>query len=105
MARYPDASPIATLPPGVPEENIVGTLDNPWRVSITQDYVALAKSMGEDARFTLLPGANHFEVVDPCGPAWPAIARAVLSLLGEEADRNDLRIPGSRACPKSRYRN
>jgi len=103
MSRYDDASPIETLPHGVPEIHIVGTRDNPWRIAITRDYVSLAKSMGEQAEIVLLDGANHFDVVDPCGPAWPPIARAVLSLLGERVHNRDLRIPGSRACPRERY--
>lgn len=103
VARYDDGSPKATLPHGVPEAHIVGTRDNDWRIAITQDYVALANSMGERATFTLLDGANHFDVVDPCGPAWPAIASAALSLLGEVVHTNDVKIPGSRSCPAERY--
>jgi acetyl esterase/lipase len=104
MARYDDASPIETLPHGMPEIHIVGTRDNPWRIAITQDYAALARSMGEQVEVVLLDGANHFDVVDPCGPAWSAIARAVLSLLEERVDKRDIRIPGSRACPSERYK-
>jgi acetyl esterase/lipase len=103
-ALYDDASPIETLPHGVPEVHIVGTRDNPWRIAITQDYVALAQSMGENAQIVLLDGANHFDVVDSCGPAWPPIAAAVLTLLGEKATPGAVRLPGSRACPKERYR-
>lgn len=99
LGRFDDASPIATLPHGTREIHIVGTLDNPWRIAITQDYASLARSMGERVEVVLLDGANHFDVVDPCGPAWPAIARAVLSLLGERVHQRDTRIPGGRACP------
>jgi acetyl esterase/lipase len=102
IARYDDASPIATLPHGMPEIHIVGTLDNPWRIAINQDYASLARSMGEQVEVVLLDGANHFDVVDPCGPAWPAIARAVLSLLGERVNGHDIRSAGSRACPGER---
>lgn len=100
--RYDDASPKATLPHGSPEVHIVGSLDNDWRIATTQDYVALANSMGDDAEVKLLNGANHFDVVDPCGPAWPTIARSVLSLAGERSSDRDVRVPGSRACPKDR---
>lgn len=94
--RYDDASPKALLPHGVPQSHIVGTLDNAWRIAITIGYGDFATSIGEDVEVTILEGANHFDVVDPCGPAWPTIGRAVLALLGEDSK---VRTPGSRACP------
>jgi acetyl esterase/lipase len=84
MALYPTTSPYHMLPTGVPTSHIVGTLDNPWRQDITFAYKARAESLGDNARVFNPVGANHFDVVDPCGPAWPTIVSEVLLMLGEK---------------------
>lgn len=98
---YPTTSPIAMLPTGVPTSHIVGTLDNPWRVAITYDYQAQATLLGDPIPRVFNPvGANHFDVVDPCGPAWPTIVNEELLMLGEKPLKHkDLEY--SEFCPVS----
>ena len=99
MPLYYETSPFNMLPTGVPTSHIVGTLDNPWRVAITQNYVDSAKSLGDSGRINIPVGANHFDVVDPCGPAWPTIVTEVLLAIGEKAPNRNLNQ--SKFCPVS----
>ncbi len=84
-ALYPTTSPIAMLPTGVPTSHIVGTSDNPWRQAITYHFRDAATLAGDPTPRVFNPvGANHFDVVDPCGPAWPRIVTEILLMLGEK---------------------
>ncbi|MCL1925746.1 MAG: alpha/beta hydrolase [Syntrophorhabdaceae bacterium] len=99
ISLYPETSPYHMLPTGVPTSHIVGTSDNPWRVAITEEYVEYAKSLGDWGRIAIPVGANHFDVVDPCGPAWPTIVTEVLLALGEKPPNGNLNQ--SKFCPVS----
>ena len=96
---YPATSPYHMLGTGVgvPTSHIVGTLDNPWRVAITRSYVDNAILLGDPAHINVPVGANHFDVVDPCGPAWPTIVTEVFWALGETPPGRDLNY--SKFCP------
>jgi len=102
--RYPDGSPVVLLPSGVPQIMIDGTLDNAWRVAINQSYVKTAVALGENMKFILLDGANHFDLVDACGPAWRPVIQAALELAGESG-KGRIRTPGDPACPGARDRD
>jgi len=96
---YPNTSPFHMLPTGVPTSHIIGTLDNPWRIDITEQYVDEAITLGTEARINMLDGANHFDVIDPCGPAWPTIVRELFWTLGEQAPSGNLNK--SKFCPQN----
>jgi len=97
MDLYDEASPKHMLPTGVPTSHIVGTFDNPWRQMITEEFVELAEALGDEAIMFNPEGANHFDVVDPCGPAWPIIVSEALRLLGEKVPPQ--KINTSPFCP------
>lgn len=82
-ARYATASPRHLLPLGVPQEVIVGSEDGEHLREIADAYVDAATDAGDDVRFTRLEGANHFDVIDPDGPAWPLVRDRVRSLVAE----------------------
>ncbi len=79
--RLHDGSPAEMLPLGVPQILITGSLD--WLVppALGEEYVALAKQSGDDAKMTTVEGAGHFEVIAPGTAAWPTVEKAVLSLV------------------------
>jgi acetyl esterase/lipase len=85
--RLAETDPAKLLPLGVPQVIIVGAADSAWRVAMTRQYAKTADEAGDKVELAVAGGANHFDVVDADGPAFPAIAAAVLSLAGEPPDR------------------
>lgn len=79
--RYAAASPAALLPLGVRQILLHGTADEDVPYAISRDYVAAAQAAGDDAELVTLPGAGHFEVIDPRSAEWPQVERAVLRLV------------------------
>lgn len=80
--RYAFASPAELLPLGVPQRHIVGAGDPIVPLDYVEALAARARAAGDDATVTALPGAGHFEVVVPVGPAWDALLAALRELLG-----------------------
>lgn len=79
--RYATASPIELLPLGVPQVLIHGTDDANVPHKISDHYVKVAIERGDDARLITLPGAGHFEVVDPDSAEWAQVVGAVTELM------------------------
>jgi hypothetical protein len=48
---------------------------------VADDYVARAKAAGGDVTEQIVPGADHFAVIDPTTPAFKAVQAAVATLL------------------------
>ncbi|MFL5734797.1 MAG: alpha/beta hydrolase family protein [Chloroflexia bacterium] len=80
-ARYAAASPIELRPLGVPQTLIHGTEDDivPYEISVR--YHAAAQSTSDAVHLIPLPGAGHFEPIDPRSKEWPTVESAVRSLL------------------------
>jgi acetyl esterase/lipase len=70
---YADTSPSELLPLGVPQVVISGPLDAIVPNRFGAAYAAAAVRAGDPARHLDLPGAGHFELIDPTSAAWPAI--------------------------------
>jgi acetyl esterase/lipase len=66
--RYRVASPAALAPLGVPQLLVHGEDDDIVPLSQSRDYAAL----DPDAEVLTLPGADHFDVIDPGHQAWEA---------------------------------
>lgn len=79
--RYAVASPAALLPLGVPQVLVQGLADEIVPPAIAEAYVAAATAAGDDARLRLLPGVEHFAVIDPASAAWRAIVVEIERLL------------------------
>jgi len=75
--HYRAASPIEMVPLGVEQRVIHGVNDNVVPISISRDYVAAARSRGDDATLTEIAGAGHFELIDPRSAAWDVVKKAV----------------------------
>lgn len=80
--RYAMASPAALLPLGVPQVLVHGTDDASVPFEIAERYYTAAVARGDEIQLVTLPGAGHFEVVDPDSREWPAVVGAVLAVLG-----------------------
>jgi acetyl esterase/lipase len=78
--RYPDryrqADPMQLLPAGCPVRLVHGSADDRVPVGMSRDYLARARAAGDDAALDELPGAGHFDVIDPRSPWWPRVQAA-----------------------------
>jgi acetyl esterase/lipase len=79
--RYRLGSPAALAPIGVRQILIHGTEDEPVPASISTDYHARATALGDPVQLISLPGAGHFEVINPLAREWPQVVEAIASLM------------------------
>jgi acetyl esterase/lipase len=71
---YDVACPARLLPLGVPQLAVHGTDDTAVPLEITTAYAAAA---GPECTPLLLPGVDHFAVIDPASDAWAAVVEHV----------------------------
>lgn len=74
---YADTSPARLLPAGVPETILSGGSDRIVPPAFGHDYAKKARAAGDAIEDIEIPGAGHFDMIDPLSPAWPAIAAAI----------------------------
>lgn len=79
--RYRSASPVEMVPLGVKQRLIHGVNDEVVPLEISRTYTAAAKHAGDDAKLIEIPGAGHFDLIDPRSSAWPVVRKTVLDLL------------------------
>jgi acetyl esterase/lipase len=72
--RYAAASPIQLLPIPVPQRVVHGTADNLVPFDMSQRFAKASKN----AKLIPLPGAGHFDLVDPRAKVWPTIQKSIL---------------------------
>ena len=80
-ARYAAGSPAALLPLGVRQIVLHGTADDTVPYDISHDYAAAARAAGDNVELMTLPGAGHFELIEPRSQEWPRVRDAVLTLV------------------------
>jgi acetyl esterase/lipase len=80
--RYRHASPRALLPLGVPQTLIHAGNDNVVPPSMSRDYQTLAANMGDSARFLLVDGIGHRQLIDPNGRGWATAVSELEQLIG-----------------------
>lgn len=78
--RYRSADPLQRLPLGAPALLIHGDRDDRVPVEQSRTYAAAAQAAGDVCELCELPGADHFELVDPEGRAWPIARERLLAL-------------------------
>jgi hypothetical protein len=49
-------------------------------LSQSQRFVAAARRAGDDSRLLVLPGTDHYSLIDVTSPAWAACRMVVLDL-------------------------
>jgi acetyl esterase/lipase len=81
-AFFAAASPAERLPLGVPALLIHGDQDENVPVDQSRSFTAAARAAGDDCTLHELLGAEHFEVVDPAGRAWPILRGRLVELAG-----------------------
>ena len=81
QAVYADTSPAAMLPIRTPQTIVSGALDPIVPPRFGDGYAAKARAAGDPVRAVTLPGAGHFELIDPHSSAWPRIAAAIQGML------------------------
>jgi acetyl esterase/lipase len=74
--RYALADPSRLLPTGVPVRLVHGSGDAIVPCGMSLDYAARARAAGDDVACDVLPGAGHFDVIDPMSAAWPHVLDA-----------------------------
>jgi acetyl esterase/lipase len=79
--RYRAASPQALAPPPTQVIAIHGERDEIVPPAFSERYAAEAVAVGGTAEVRIVPGADHFDVIDPASAAWPEVVTAVRALL------------------------
>lgn len=80
--RVASGSPVRLAPLGLPTVLIHGAEDQIVPPQVAESY---AQAAGAEAELLVLPGVEHFKVVDPAASdAWPPIAAAMERLMGRE---------------------
>jgi acetyl esterase/lipase len=78
--RYAAADPLARTPPRLPTVIIHGVLDRHVPIGISRRYAAAVAAAGGDVHLVELPEVEHFALIDPLAPTWPAVTTALRSL-------------------------
>jgi acetyl esterase/lipase len=79
--RYRTTDPMRLLPLGCPVRLVHGTGDSVVPCSLSAGFLARSKAAGDDVSLTELPGAGHFDVIDPLSGVWPQVVAAFASLM------------------------
>ena len=79
--RYALGSPAALVPAAGPVVCVHGDADTVVPLDQSQRYVTAATTARGEARLRVLPGVDHFGVIDPAHPAWAAVRAEVEALL------------------------
>jgi acetyl esterase/lipase len=79
--RYAAADPGELLPLGVPQILVQGSVDAQIPQAMPMRWQQNAQRQGDRVAVKIVPGADHFDVVDPESNAWRVSCDAMLSLL------------------------
>ena len=83
--HYREADPMQLSIPQARQWLIHGSADDVVPPTFSRDYVATKQKRAgkekEDVHLLELPGANHFDVIDPRTPAWTQIEKTILQLM------------------------
>jgi acetyl esterase/lipase len=80
--RYATASPVELVPSGVPHLLLHGDNDEIVPIELSERYREAATAQGDDVTLLALPGADHFELIDPASLVWPEILTAIQAPAG-----------------------
>jgi acetyl esterase/lipase len=76
--RLVRGSPIAMIPFGIRQTMVIGHLDSIVPASQAENFERAAGQMGDRVEVITIPGAGHFELIDPSHPGFDVIQKAVL---------------------------
>jgi len=69
------------LPLGCPVRLVHGSADRVVPSSLSTGFLARGSAAGDDVSLTELPGAGHFDVIDPLSGVWQQVVAAFTSLV------------------------
>lgn len=78
--RYALADPARLAPPPAPVHLVHGTLDEAVPIDVSRSYRDTCARRGRRVPLTVIPGAGHFELIDPEHPAFAQALGAARSL-------------------------
>jgi len=81
--RYRAGSPGDLLPFHVPQFLIQGANDDQIPPDLPARWANLLHRSGDVASITMIPGADHFDIVDPESQAWGRVREVVRKALAE----------------------
>jgi len=79
--RYAAADPGELLPLNIPQILVQGSDDDQIPPALPTRWADAAKRQGDSVEVHIVPGADHFDIVDPESKAWPVSRDAMLKLL------------------------
>src|SRR4029453_6317531 len=79
-ARSREASPLERLPIGAPQVLVHGEDDEIVPVRQSEGYAAAARAAGDQATFTPVPDAGHFQLIDVPHPPSREVLRSLQDL-------------------------
>jgi len=79
--RYAAADPGELLPLNLPQILVQGTEDDQIPPTLPTRWADAARRQGDPVETHIIPGADHFDIVDPESKAWPVSRDAMLKLL------------------------
>ncbi len=79
--RYLAADPGHLLPLNIPQLLIQGADDDQIPPDLPKGWAEKARRLGDQVAIKIIPGADHFDIIDPQSGAWPTIQSAILSLM------------------------
>ncbi|MDQ2960919.1 MAG: prolyl oligopeptidase family serine peptidase, partial [Candidatus Dormibacteraeota bacterium] len=68
------ADPFEMLPLGVPQLLVHGDRDDTVPVELSRAWSRRAAQRGDPCELVVLPGVDHFALIDPGSPAWQTVA-------------------------------
>ncbi len=71
---YAVADPVAHLPLGVPQLLVHCDRDDIVPVALSQTWTARSRQTGDACELVILPGVEHFALIDPTSAAWHEVA-------------------------------
>jgi acetyl esterase/lipase len=79
--RYHAGDPGQLLPFHVPQVLLQGTADDQIPPGLPSRWAEKSRQLGDAVTVKMIPGADHFDVVDPQSQAWGAVRDSVKALL------------------------
>ncbi len=79
--RYLAGDPGHLLPLNIPQLLIQGTEDDQIPPDLPARWAEKARRQGDQVTLLTIPGADHFDVVDPQSKGWPSVQAGILHLL------------------------
>jgi acetyl esterase/lipase len=79
--RYRAGNPGDLLPLGVKQVLIQGSEDDQIPPGLPDRWAEMARKQGDAVTVTMIPSADHFDIVDPQSKAWGTVQAAVLTML------------------------